>query len=285
MRVHRAVGEDDLDVAAANAARFPCGQRQRAEIGDEVRLPHMIARLHLDEVAFAREISFLSHAFGEREAVVEDEALVAIHVHEERQVVGRNQTQRLAAGGIEQPEWRVQGHREQGPRAEFEALGLASAEIDRRAAVPGEDVEDVVIEMPGPVRLAARWNFDHLECDKIATAAQVHKSAPATAAQPCPRSGFHGVQVDGDTLDDGDLLGSRPVEISIDQIAQFCVCWHSIPQALSFWLGDTYTRTPSPAVRGPPADCNIMRLIKTRKQNLKWVSISQICLAAPYPPN
>ena len=73
VRVHRAVREDDLDVAAAGAARLPFRQRERAEIGDEIGLPHVLAGLDRHEIAFAGEIALAADALGKRERIVEQE--------------------------------------------------------------------------------------------------------------------------------------------------------------------------------------------------------------------
>ena len=56
------------------------------EVGDEIRLPHVVAGPHRDEVALAGKILLLAGALGEIEIGVEDEVLVVEDVHHQRQV-------------------------------------------------------------------------------------------------------------------------------------------------------------------------------------------------------
>src|SRR5437879_3441255 len=100
----------------------------------------MLAGFNGEKIALAREIALPARALWERKRVVEDEGLVAEDIHDEGQIVPRHDPHRLGAGGIEQPERRVEWRREQRPRSPFEAV-LLFADLDGCAAVAGEHIE------------------------------------------------------------------------------------------------------------------------------------------------
>src|SRR3954467_5388171 len=97
MRMHRTIGENDFDVAAAGAARLPFRQRERTKIGHKVGLPHVLSRPDRQEVTLAGEIALASDTLGKRKWIVEKKALVAKHVEQERQVIGGNKPNGLGA--------------------------------------------------------------------------------------------------------------------------------------------------------------------------------------------
>src|SRR5215813_6586427 len=226
VRMERAVGEDDLDVAAAGAARLPFRQRQRAEVGHEVRLPHMLAGPDRQEVAFAGEVALAPDPLRKGARIVEQKPLVAEDIEQERQVVGGNEPHRFGARRVEQAVRRVEGRREQGARSPFEAVRFPLADVDRGAAMAGEHVERLVIEVAQPIGCAAGLDFDHLQADEIATAAQLNERGAAPAAQPGPGLGPDGIEVDGDALDERYGLASRPFAIGVDEITGSLVACH-----------------------------------------------------------
>src|SRR5947207_423083 len=82
MRMHGAVGEHDIDVAVAGAARLPFRQRDRAGIGNEARFPEMPAGRERDELALTRKRIRACRAVREGVGMIEQEALVAEDIHE-----------------------------------------------------------------------------------------------------------------------------------------------------------------------------------------------------------
>jgi hypothetical protein len=101
VRVHGAVGEDEHHVRSAGAALLPGLELEAGEIGDEVGLPHVAARAHRNELAFAAEIFRRPLAFGKVVAVVEHEGFVVEEVEYEREIVGRGEPRALATARIE----------------------------------------------------------------------------------------------------------------------------------------------------------------------------------------
>ena len=103
MRVHRAVGENERDVAAAFAARFEVVELEAGEVVDEVRLPHVLRRRLVAAavvrvvLAAALEMLFGAGALGELERVGEDEIEVVIEVDRQRRVVGARDPRGLLA--------------------------------------------------------------------------------------------------------------------------------------------------------------------------------------------
>ena len=73
VRMHGAVGQDEHHVRAAGSALGPVLELEGGEVGDEVRLPHVAAGAHRDELAFAAEIFRRALPLGEFVGVVEDE--------------------------------------------------------------------------------------------------------------------------------------------------------------------------------------------------------------------
>ena len=141
-----------------------------------------------------------------RKRMIEHEALVAEHVHEERQIVAADEPRRRAAGAVGEPEAGIEGRREQRARAPFERVRLALARLDAGAAVARQHVEHLVIEMAGPVGLRAGRNLDELQRQEIAAALQVQKRRTTTAAEPPPGRGRHPVEI--------DRRGPRPREFA-----------------------------------------------------------------------
>ena len=152
--------------------------------------------------------------------------LVAEDIEQERQVVGGNDPHRLDARDVEQPVGRVQRRREQRARPPFEAVDLALADLDDGAAVPGEHVKDLVVEMARPIRGAAGRNVDHVERRRnrrgraVGRTPRDNRRRAAATARSRPR------EIDRDALDDRHPLARRPFEIGIDQVTEPIVIAH-----------------------------------------------------------
>ena len=97
VRVHRAVGQDDLDVAAAGAAGLPFRQRERAKVGHEIGFPHVLARPDRKKVPLACKVAIASDAFRKGEGIIEQKIFVAKDVEQEGQVVRRDEPHRLVS--------------------------------------------------------------------------------------------------------------------------------------------------------------------------------------------
>src|SRR5205807_7921523 len=108
--------------------------------------------------------------------------------------------------------------REKRPRAPFEAVGVPVGRAYRGAPVPREHVEYLVVEMPGPVCCAAGRNFDQVQADEVAAAAQLDEGRAGATAEPRPGCGLDCVEIDRDALDDRNALARRPFAVGVDQI-------------------------------------------------------------------
>src|SRR5262245_64533086 len=73
--------------------------------------------------------------------------------------------------------------------------------------------------MAGPIRRACRRDFDHLQSDEVATAAQLHERRTSAPAEPCPRRGLDRIEVEGDGFHDRNALAPHPFDIGIDEKA------------------------------------------------------------------
>src|ERR1700716_1893279 len=77
VRVHRAVGKHEHDVAAARATLFPGLELEGPQVRNEVRLPHVPPRTHWEERALALVVARIAQALREVVTVVPDELVVA----------------------------------------------------------------------------------------------------------------------------------------------------------------------------------------------------------------
>src|SRR5262249_27813627 len=139
MRMHAAVGENELDVGAAGAARLVGLQLEAFEIGDEIRLPHMAALPHQKEIALARIVFILADAVGERRLGVEDEVLVVEYVHDQRHADRRDHQRALLSAAVEMAVARIERNGEEAARAPFEAALAATRKFELGAAAAFED--------------------------------------------------------------------------------------------------------------------------------------------------
>src|SRR5438067_8432680 len=161
MGVHDALGEDEHHVGAAGAALLPGFQLEAGEIGDEVRLPHVAAGPHRDELAFAAEVFCRALALGKLRRVCEHERLVVEQVEHEREIGRGSQARALAAAQVEMLVAGVERQREQTLRSPFEAVLAPVVCFDRRVAVPGQDVDDLFKEVLLWRRLRAGRKVEH----------------------------------------------------------------------------------------------------------------------------
>ena len=157
---------------------------KRREIGNEVGLPHVAARPHRDEIALAGEEAGRALPIDERGAVVEHERLVVEQVEHGRQVVGRAQPRALAAAGIEMLVAAVERQREQALRPPFEAMLPAIAGLDHGAAVAGQHVHHLLVDVLLRIGLAARRKVEHEHGDEVAAALQMYDAAIGAHARP-----------------------------------------------------------------------------------------------------
>ncbi len=215
VRVHRAVGQHEHDVAAARTARVPLLQFERAEIGDEVRLPHVPAGPHRQEGAVAFELLGPAEPLGERLRVVPDELLVPEHVQDERQVRHCHDARRLGAAPVVVAVRAVQRDREQAAGLPFKGVPLARRRLDARASAAGEDVHDRFVEVALRRGLAARRDLDDLHVDEVAATGEVREGA--LRLEPRPRCQVELQEIEAEALVDGDLFLRHPLLVRIDQ--------------------------------------------------------------------
>jgi hypothetical protein len=188
-----------------------------SQIGHEVRLPHVIAGTHGDEVALARVPALLARALVEVEIVLEHEFLVVERVQHERQVGRRDEQSALAARTVEMPVLGVQRNREQALGPPFEAALDAILELDLRRARPLEHVVDVLVEVTLRRRRSARRDVEQEHVGEVAAADEMHRGALHAEARP--HGGFDREQVDAVILGDLHAFLRDPVEIRIDIVA------------------------------------------------------------------
>src|SRR6187200_135480 len=97
MRVHGTLGKDEHHARTAGAALRPLLELEAGEIWNEVRLPHVAAGPHRNEVALAAEEALRALAFRKFIGVLEDEALVVEQIEHHAEVVGGGEARALAA--------------------------------------------------------------------------------------------------------------------------------------------------------------------------------------------
>ncbi len=200
----------------------------RGEIGDEIRLPHVVAVPDHDEIAFAVVILVLAHAVGELAFGVEDEALVVEDIHDERHVRGADAiSARFSAAAVEMAMLALSGiaNRLRGP---IRSCAWRRRRIELRRAGAFEHVDHLLIEMalrrdgpPGGISnrnmLAKsprplRWHRRRFDAER-------GHGAVSTANRSQPKSSSTGTP----SLD--------PVEIGVDAIARRQIVHELIPCA------------------------------------------------------
>ena len=217
MGVHGAIGQHEHDVGATRAPITPGLQLDGRQIGNEIRLPHVVARAHRDQVAFAAVVAALARALREVEGRLEDEFLVVEGVHHQRQVGGGDEQGALAAAGVEVAMLGVQRNGEEALGAPFEAALRAVSHFDLGRAGALQHVIDVLIEMALGLGGAARRQVQQEHVAEVAAALQMHGGALDAKARPHLR--LDREEVDAIVLGDGDAFLGDPVEIGVYAVA------------------------------------------------------------------
>ena len=218
MRVHGAVGEHEHDVGAAGAAIAPGLQLDRGQVGNEIGLPHVVARPHGDEIALAGKIRRLAGAIGEIEIGSEHEGFVVKDIHHHRQVRRGDQKRALGAAAVEVPVFGIERNGEQALGAPFEAALGAVGHFDLGRAGAFEHIDDFFVEVPLRRRGAAGRDVEHEHVGEIAAALEMHRRAVDAVARP--RRGLDVEQVDAVILDDRNAFALEPIEIRVDAVAR-----------------------------------------------------------------
>ena len=148
MRVHGAVGEHEHDVGAAGAAVAPGFQFDRGEIGNEIGLPHVVARPHRDEIAFAGKILVLA---GPRRRTRRSVSKMKRSSWNVFITSGRSVVETISARSrpraVEMAMARIERDREQAARSPFEASLAAVGELDLGRAGAFQHIDHILIEM------------------------------------------------------------------------------------------------------------------------------------------
>ena len=215
VRVHGAVGEDELHVRRSGAARLPGLEAEIGEIGHEVCLPHIAPRADGDELALAAEVTGGAFALGEAQRVFEDETLVVEQVQHDAEVVDRGEARGLGARAVEVLVMGVERQGEEALGAPLEAVLLAVMGLDRGAAMAREDVDHLFEEMALRRGLAAGCDIDDEYGDEIAPPLEVHQRA--IGIEPGPGLGLDLQKIDAQLLDDGNAFPLGPFDIGVEQ--------------------------------------------------------------------
>ncbi len=180
----------------------------------KVRLPHEAAALGFTHLAAAGEVGFLSDPAVKHVSIVENEIVIVELIHHRREIVGGNEPCALRPGSVEVPVRYIERQREQAVRTPFERTSFAF-EFDLGAAVAGQHVDHFLIEMPLRSRLSAGRQVDDKDRHEVAAALEVNEGRGDIHARPMPCRCR--VQINGEILDDGDVLPARPFQIRIAQ--------------------------------------------------------------------
>src|SRR5690242_5594287 len=113
MRVHGALGKDEHHARSTGAALRPFFQLESCEVRNEVRLPHVAAGPHRDEVALPAEETLCALPLRELVGVLKDEALVVEQVEHHAEIVGGGEARALPAAGVEMLVPGIERQREQ----------------------------------------------------------------------------------------------------------------------------------------------------------------------------
>src|SRR4051794_21956477 len=212
--MHGAVGEDEHHVGTAGAAFAPGFQLEGREIRNEVGLPHIAAGPYRHEFAFTAEMVGRALPLGKVILVVEDEAFVVEQVELQTEVVHGSQTRMLAAAGVEVLIAGVERQREQALWAPLETVLAAVAGLDRGAAVAGEHVHDLLVEMLLRGSLRAGLEIEHEHRDEVTTPLKVGDAA--VNAETRPWTGRNLEKVDPKVLRDRHAFVVGPGDIGVE---------------------------------------------------------------------
>ena len=174
------------------------------KVRHEIRLPHVIAGPHGDEVAVAGEIFLLSRAVGEIEIAAEHEIFVVKDIHHHRQVGGADDKRALGAAGVEVAVPGVERDGEQAFFAPLKTAATAVGEFELGRAMAFKHIDDFFVEMPLRRRRLARRDIEHEHIGEIAAALEVHRRAVDAVTRP--RRGLDAEQIDAIVLGDAGCL-------------------------------------------------------------------------------
>src|SRR5680860_4026 len=217
-------------------------QLQPHQIRHEVGLPQVPARTDADEVAVTGEVLLLTEGWPEVGSS-EDVVVVPEQLHHHRQAVCRRHAHGFAARAIEVLMLGVHGDREHTVSAPLEALSAAVRAFDRGAALAGEDMNRLFIEVLLRLGRTSSRDVHGDQGGEVASASEVSDAGGCSC--PVPRGRFHRQDVDAQPLRDGNGLSPGPLDVGIakDELLFMrglghascsLVCWDSYcPRPLS----------------------------------------------------
>ena len=213
--MHGALGEDEHHVRTAGAASLPGLELEAGEVGNEIGLPHVAARAHGNELAFAAEVFGRALAFRKLVRVIEHKGFVVKQIEHEREIVRGGEPRAFASARIEVLIAGVERQREQALGPPFEAVLASVARFDGGVAVSGQHVDHLLEEMLLRRRLPPRGKIEDEDGDEIATSLQVHDAAVDPKAGPW--RGRDLKQIDPEILGDRDAFLRRPRGVGVEQ--------------------------------------------------------------------
>jgi len=219
VHVHRAVGERELDVERAGAAFGVVGQTDLTRIGDEVRLPGILAGFNHVQVAAAIVVVFATgDATRELVREVEDEVVIVEQFHHHRRVGRHREPGAFDAARVEVPVLRVERNRKHTAWTPLELPRVAVGKFELRAAATVEHEIDRLVEM---VYWLGRFPGRHLEDEhraKVAATGEVRRRAFRAVARPIAEVGLHRMQ--REPLMNDQSFALDPIVVGVDPEGQ-----------------------------------------------------------------
>src|SRR5579883_435804 len=169
----------------------------------------------VDELTLPPESPRVAEPASEVPGAAEDELLVVEGVQHDRQAGHGRQPGRLGRAAVDVAVTGVQWQAEEASRAPAEAVLASGWILDDGAAVTGQHVDDLFEQVPLRAGRGSGRQLDEDDVAPVAAAGDVDEGR--AGAQPVPRRGVHGQQVNGEALDDGNPLARRPPRVGLDE--------------------------------------------------------------------
>ena len=228
VRVHRAVGEQEDQTAAAGAAVGEILQPDPLEIGDEVRLPGVVALADQFNTPSPAKYSSLADPVVEVETVVEHEAFIVEQIEHHRQV-GRG-SEKIARSRPLPLKWRyfaLSGIANRLVGHPFELPPLPARQLDLGVSAAFDDIDHLLEQVALRDR---RLSGTELVQEHVAeVAATVEVKRRAAGADPRPVLGSLDLRaINRQAFDHLQPLGLEPVLVQINSVASLLEHVHRV---------------------------------------------------------
>src|SRR5262249_261988 len=216
VRVHRTIGQQKYQAAAAGTTVGEIGKLDPLEIRDEVRFPGVVSLADEIQHPFSSEVLLFSEPIFEVEAIIEDESFVVEKIEHHRQVRCADEKRALETASIEMAIFCVERDRKKARGSPLKTPLLAARQLELRVSHSLNDVNHLFEQVSLCERRLSWTYFVQEHVAKVAGPVQVKCSCARTYTRPVNCFDFSAI--DSQALDDPHSLSLEPLFVRVDPV-------------------------------------------------------------------